>query len=72
MLNHKLSNKKEDKNQTFLWTLFKMLFNFLKAAEPLQQDSLILTINVPGIPVTHLIDLGRMKDWLNIDVVKSL
>ena len=34
---------------------------FLKAADPLLRDSLLLTAESPGVPDTYLIDLGRMK-----------
>ena len=33
-----------------------MGFNCLKAAEPLQGDSLLLTIKSKGVPDNHLID----------------
>ena len=42
----------------FLW----MGFNSLKATEPLRQDSLLFTTQSPGVPGTHLIDIGRMKE----------
>lgn len=35
-------------------------FNYLKAAEPLQGDCLLLT---PGVPGTHLLNLGRMSGF---------
>ena len=35
-----------------------------QAAEPLQRDSLLLTTKCSGCPGTYLIDIGRMKDWL--------
>ena len=38
-----------------------MGFNYLKATEPLQGDSLPFTAKSPGVPGTHLIDVGRMK-----------
>ena len=34
----------------------------LRATEPLRAGSLVFTAKFPGIPNTHLIDLGRMKD----------
>ena len=34
----------------------------------LQGDSLLFTTNSPGSPGTHLIDLGRMKGWVNLGV----
>ena len=36
-------------------------FNCLKATEPLQGDSLLLTTQSPGVPGTRLIDLRSMK-----------
>ena len=44
----------------FLW----MGFNCLKAAEPLRWGSLLFTTKFPEIPGNHLIDLGRIKDWV--------
>ena len=41
----------------FLW----MVFNSLKAPEPLRGDSLLFTIRFTKIRGTYLIDLGRMK-----------
>ena len=41
----------------FLW----MGFNCLKATEPLRGDSLLFTIQFPGVSGTQLIELGRMK-----------
>ena len=38
-----------------------MGFNCLKTTEPLRGDSLLFTIQFPGVPGTHLIDLARMK-----------
>ena len=43
-----------------------MGFNCSKAAEPLRRDSLFFTTNSPGVPGTHLIDLGRMKDCVDL------
>ena len=43
-----------------------MGFNCLKATEPLRGGSLLFTIKFPEIPVTHLIDLRRMKGWVNL------
>ena len=34
---------------------------WLKAVEPLQGDSLLLTTKSPGVPGPHLIDIGRLK-----------
>ena len=41
----------------FLW----MVFNSLKAPEPLRGDGLLFTIKFTKIRGTHFIDLGRMK-----------
>ena len=38
-----------------------MWFNCPKATEPLRGDSLLFTTQSPGVPGTHLTDLGRMK-----------
>ena len=34
--------------------------------QPLRGGSLILTTQFPEIPGAHFIDLGRIKDWLEI------
>ena len=44
--------------------------NYLKAAEPLRGDSLLFTTTFPEIPGTHLIDLGRMKRWVDLGATK--
>ena len=41
-----------------------MGFNCLKATESLQGDSLFFTTKSPGISGSHLIDLGRMEEWV--------
>ena len=38
-----------------------MWFNCLKATEPLRGDGLLFRTQSPGVPGTHLIDLGKMK-----------
>ena len=45
-------------------------FDCLKATEPLRGDSLLFTTQFPRFPNTHLINLGRMKDWVNLGVTK--
>ena len=50
----------------FLW----MEFNCLNTTEPLRGDSLILTTKCPGVPVTHLINLGGMKSWVDIAAIQ--
>ena len=52
----------------FLW----IGFICLKATEPLRGDSLLFTTKFPGIPVTHFMDLGRMKGWVDPVVLISL
>ena len=39
-----------------------MEFNCFKATKPLRGDSLLFTTQLPGVPGTHLIDLGRMRE----------
>ena len=34
--------------------------------EPLRVGSLLFTIKFPQIPGTHFIDLGMMKDWVDL------
>ena len=41
----------------FLW----MWFNCVKATKPLKGDSLLFITQSLGVPITYLIDLGRMK-----------
>ena len=40
-----------------------MDLKFLKATGPLEGDSFLLTTKSPGVPGTHLINLGKMKGW---------
>ena len=49
-------------NDPFLW----MGFNCLKATEPLLWCSLLFTTKFTESPGTHLMDLGRMKGWINL------
>ena len=42
------------------------MFNCLRATEPLQGHSLLLTTTFPEIPHTHWIDLGRIKDEVDL------
>ena len=53
------------KKQT-LSPLLWMGFNCPKATEPLQGGSLLFTTKFPEVPGTHLIDLGRMKNWVDL------
>ena len=41
----------------FLW----IGFNCLKATEPLQEDSVLFSLNFPGVPGTHIVDFKKMK-----------
>ena len=34
--------------------------------KPLRGGSLLFTTKFPEIPGTHFIDLGRMKDWVDL------
>ena len=45
-----------------------MRFNCLKAAEPLQEDSLFFTTQSPQVSGTRLINFDRMKGWNNLDL----
>ena len=36
------------------------------ATETLQGGNLLCTTKLPEIPSTHLINLGRMKGWVNL------
>ena len=47
-----------------------MGFNCLKAAEPLQGDSLLFTIKLPGVPGTQLVYLGRMKGRVGLEATQ--
>ena len=49
-----------------------MGFNCLKATEPLRGGSLLFTTEFPEIPGTHLIDLGRMKGWVDLRATQWL
>ena len=42
-------------------------FNCLKATEPVRVDSLPFTTKFPEVLDTHLIDLERMKDWVDLE-----
>ena len=39
---------------------------YFKATEPLQGESSLFTIQFPGVPGTQLINLGRMKGWVDL------
>ena len=58
------------KTQT-LWSLFMdRVLPLLKAADPLQEYSLLLTTRSPGFPVSHFIDLWRTKDWVDLGAIQ--
>ena len=42
----------------------------LKAIEPLQAESLPFAIQFQGVSGTQLINLGRMKDWVDLAVAQ--
>ena len=56
--------------------VFKKLLNFMapfygwgstaSRLQPLRGGSLLFIIQFPEIPGTHLIDLGRMKGWVDL------
>ena len=50
----------------FLW----MGLNYLKATEPLQEGSLLFTSKFPEISRTHLIDIGKMKDRVDLGAIQ--
>ena len=39
--------------------------------QPLQGGSLVFTTKFPEIPGTHLIDLGRMKGWVDLELASG-
>ena len=45
---------------------FWVAFNYLKATEPLRENSLLLTFKSPWVSGAHLINLGKMKGWVDI------
>ena len=47
-----------------------MWHSCLKAAQPLQEDSLIFTTKSSEGPGTYLVDLGRMKGWVGIGAIQ--
>ena len=42
-------------------------FNCLKGTEPLREGSLLFTTKLPKIPGAHLIDLGRIKGFVDLE-----
>ena len=46
-----------------------MGFNCLKATKQLR-DSLLFTTRYPGLPGTHLDNLGRMKDCVDLEATQ--
>ena len=51
----------------FLW----MGFNCLKATQSLQGDSLLFPTGSPGLPGTHLVDLRRIKGWVDLGATQQ-
>ena len=43
-----------------------MRFNYLKATEPLREDSLLFTTKSPEVPGTYFIDRGRVKGCVDL------
>ena len=54
------------KNQKLYRPVFCIRFNYLKAAEPLRGGSLLFTTKFPEISGIHLINIGRMKDRVDL------
>ena len=54
------------KKNFFLWPFFYGWGSTASRLQPLRGGSLLFTIQFPEIPGTHFIDLGRMKDWVNL------
>ena len=55
----------------FYGHILRMGFNCLKATEPLQGDSLLCTTQSPVAPGTHLINLRRMKSWVDLGATQQ-
>ena len=47
-------------------------FNCLEATESLRGDSLLFTTKSPGVPGVHLIDLGMMNGWVDLETTGQL
>ena len=47
-------------------SFYRWVLNYLKATEPLWGGSLLFTTKFPEIFGSHLIDLGRMKGWVDL------
>ena len=50
-----------------LWPLFYGWSSTASRLKPLQGGSLLLTTKSPEISSTHIIYLGRMKDWVGLE-----
>ena len=48
------------------WNPWQKRARCVKATERLRRDSLLFTTQFPGVPGTHLIDLERMKSWVQL------
>ena len=44
--------------------------NCLKVIKPLWEDNLLFTIKFPEFPGTHLINLRKMKDWVDSETTQ--
>ena len=47
-------------------------FNCVEATESLRGDSLLFTTKSPGVPGVHLIDLGMMNGWVDLETTGQL
>ena len=46
----------------FLW----LVFNYVKTTEPLREGSSLFTTKFTEIPSTHMVNLGKMKGWVEL------
>ena len=54
------------------WWFLVLGMVYLNAAEPLQGNSLLVTIKSSGVPGTRFIDLGEMKSYIDLRASPSL
>ena len=49
-----------------------MGFHYINATEPLRGDSVLFTTKLPEILGAHLINLERMKGWVELEKTQLL
>ena len=54
----------------FLWIFMALFFDWLKATAPLRRGSLLFTTKSPKVPSIHLVDIGRMKGYVNLETTQ--